>query len=159
MPQYNIFWWEILLTSQDNCLIFLGNILTLCEKWRVFLKRGLLKSQCHQWHCPKLFTLLTYFPSSLWNLAFPGGSDSKESAHNVGDLGSIPGLGRFPGGGNGNPLQYSCLENPHRQRSLVGYSPWGHRESDTTEWLSTGGMVGASGNLTGCLKGISVVVK
>ena len=37
----------------------------------------------------------------------------------------------------GNPLQYSCLENPHGQRSLVGYSPWGHKESDTTEQLSS----------------------
>ena len=45
-------------------------------------------------------------------MAFPGGSDSKESAGNVGDLGSIPGLGRSPGRGHGNPLQYSCLENP-----------------------------------------------
>ena len=45
-------------------------------------------------------------------LDFPGGSDSKASAYNVGDLGSIPGLGRSPGEGNGNPLQYSCLENP-----------------------------------------------
>ena len=43
---------------------------------------------------------------------FPGGSDGKESACNVGDLGLIPGSGRSPGGGNGNPLQYSCLENP-----------------------------------------------
>ena len=60
-------------------------------------------------------------------LGFPGGSDSKESACNVGDLGFIPGLGRSPGGGHGNPLQYSCLENPHGQRSLEGYSPWGHR--------------------------------
>jgi len=42
----------------------------------------------------------------------PGGSDSKASAYNVGDPGSIPGSGRFPGEGNGNPLQYSCLENP-----------------------------------------------
>ena len=41
-----------------------------------------------------------------------GGSDSKESACNVGDLGSVPGLGRSPGGGHGNPLQSSCLENP-----------------------------------------------
>ena len=52
---------------------------------------------------------------------FPGGSDSKESTCNVGDLGSIPGLERSLGGGQGNPLQYSCLENPHRQRSLAGY--------------------------------------
>ena len=43
---------------------------------------------------------------------FPGGSDGKASAYNAGELGSIPGLGRFPGEGNGNPLQYSCLENP-----------------------------------------------
>ena len=43
---------------------------------------------------------------------YPGGSDGKESACNVGDLGSIPGLRRSPGVGNGNPLQYSCLENP-----------------------------------------------
>ena len=42
----------------------------------------------------------------------PGGSDTKESACNMGDPGSIPGWGRFPGGGHGNPLQYSCLENP-----------------------------------------------
>ena len=70
-------------------------------------------------------------------LSFPGGSDSKESTYNVGDLGSVPGVGRSPGGGHGNPLQYSCLENPYGQRSLVGYSPLGHEESDTTEWLST----------------------
>ena len=49
----------------------------------------------------------------------------------------IPGLGRSPGGGHGNLPQYSCLENPHGQRSLVGYSPWGHKESDTPEQLST----------------------
>ena len=45
-------------------------------------------------------------------LSFPGGSDGKESACNAGDLGSIPGLGRSPGEGHGNPLQYFCLENP-----------------------------------------------
>ena len=55
--------------------------------------------------------------------SFPGSSPvGKESAYNAGDLGSIPGLGRSPGGGYGHPLQYSCLENPHGQRSLVGYS-------------------------------------
>ena len=53
---------------------------------------------------------------------FPAGSDGKESLCNVGDLGSIPGLGRSSGEGNGNPLQYSCLENPHGERSLAGYS-------------------------------------
>ena len=48
-------------------------------------------------------------------MGFPGSSDSKASAYNVGDLGSIPGSGRSPGEGNGNPLQYSCLENPMDQ--------------------------------------------
>ena len=50
------------------------------------------------------------FCYTLYLLDFPGGSDGKASVHNAGDLGSIPGLGRFPG--EGNPLQYSCLENP-----------------------------------------------
>ena len=67
----------------------------------------------------------------------PGGSVGEESACNAGDLGSVPGSGRSPGEGNGYPLQYSCLESPHGQRSLVGYSPWGRKESDTTERLST----------------------
>ena len=66
-------------------------------------------------------------------MCFPGGSEGKEYTCSVGDLGSIPGLGRCPGGGHGNPLQYSCLENPHGQRSLAGYSPLGHKESDPIE--------------------------
>ena len=57
----------------------------------------------------------------------------KGSAYHAGDLGSILGLGRSHGGGHGNPLQYSCLENPHGQRSLVGYSLGGDKESDMTE--------------------------
>ena len=64
---------------------------------------------------------------------FPGGSDGKESACNAGDLGSIPVLERSPGGGHGNPLQDSCLENPHGQRSLAGCRPWGRKVSDMTE--------------------------
>ena len=70
------------------------------------------------------------------HMGFPGGSDGKESACNAGDLGLIPGSRILPGGGHGNPLQYSLLENPNEQRSLAGYSPWGHKESDT-ERLST----------------------
>ena len=66
----------------------------------------------------------------------PGGSDGKEYACNVGDLGSIPGSGRSPGEGNGYPLQYSCLENSTEQRNLVGYSPWGRKALDTTEQLT-----------------------
>ena len=65
------------------------------------------------------------------------GSDGKEPTCNARDPGSIPGLGRSPGGGHGNPLGYSCLENHHGQRSLAGYNPWDCKESDTTELLST----------------------
>ena len=70
---------------------------------------------------------------TLWGMVFPDGSDSKESACNVGHLGLIPGLGRSPGEGHGNPLQYSCLENPHGYRSLEGYCPWGRKQSVMTE--------------------------
>ena len=66
----------------------------------------------------------------------PGGSDGKEFAYNAGDLGSIPGWGKSPGEGNGNPLQCSCLENPHGERSLEGYSPWGYKELDMIEKLT-----------------------
>ena len=63
----------------------------------------------------------------------PGVSGDKESVCNTGDLGLIPGLERSPGEGHGNPLQYSCLEDFHGQRKLVGYSPWDRKESDMTE--------------------------
>ena len=56
---------------------------------------------------------------------------------NAGVVVLIPGLGRSPGGGHDNPLQCSCLENPHGQRSLAGYSPWSRKELGTTEKLST----------------------
>ena len=65
------------------------------------------------------------------------GSDGKESACSAGDLGSIPGLGRSPGGGHGNPLQYACLENPHGQRSLADHSSRGPNELDMTERVGT----------------------
>ena len=54
----------------------------------------------------------------------------------MGDLGLIPGSGRCPGEGNGYQLRYSCMENFMDKRSLVSYSPWGHKESDTTDWLT-----------------------
>ena len=64
---------------------------------------------------------------------FPGGSDGKASVYNVGDLGSIPGLGRFPGEGNGNPLQHSCLENPMDRGAWWAAIRGGRTESDMTE--------------------------
>ena len=63
-------------------------------------------------------------------VGFPGGAVINNPPANAGDtrdMGSIPGSGRCPGGGNGNPLQCSCLENPQGQRSLVGYGPWGRK--------------------------------
>ena len=86
-------------------------------------------------------------PTILFFMGFPGGSDGKESTCNVGNLGSIPGLGRSPEEGHDNPLQCSCLENPHGQRSLAGYSPGGCKELDMTEQLSTAQYFGGSQGL------------
>ena len=73
-------------------------------------------------------SLLTYKAK-----VFPGGSDGKESTCKAGDQRLIPGLGRTPGRGRGNPLQYFCPENLTGQRKLVGNSLWDRKESDTTE--------------------------
>ena len=104
-----------------------------CEKsW--LTKQGASLLEC------SIRTQISWFIIFCWILCsqvlcLSGCSDSKASACNSRDLGSIPGLGRSPGEGNGNPLQYSCLENPQGLRSLVGYSPWRHKEPDTTERL------------------------
>ena len=66
-------------------------------------------------------------------MGFPGSSDGKASDYNAGDPGSIPGSGRSPGEGNGNTLQYPCLENLMDKEPGRLYSPWGHKELDTTE--------------------------
>ena len=78
-----------------------------------------------------------WLPSYVWfyKTSLSGGSDGKEFACNVGDLGLIPGLRRSPEEGNGNPLQDSCLEKSNGWRSLAGYSPWVGKESDMTERL------------------------
>ena len=68
-------------------------------------------------------------------LGFLGGSDGNESTCR--DLGLIPGVGIFPGAGHGNPLQYSCLENPPRTEEPGGLQPWGPKELDAAECLST----------------------
>ena len=69
-------------------------------------------------------------------MSFSSGSDGKDSAHNVGDLGSIPGLERCPGGGHGNPLQFLPGESPWTKEP-GRLSPWGNKDSDMTERLST----------------------
>ena len=77
-----------------------------------------------------------------WKLVFPGGTVVKNPPANAGDPNKRLGFNLWfrkipPGGGHGNPLQYSCLENPRGRRSLAGCSPWGHKELDTTGQLST----------------------
>ena len=91
--------------------------------WRIPMDRGAWRATVHG--VAKSRTRLNGF---TFTLGFPG----KESACNAGDLSSIPG-GRSPVGGHAIPFQYSCLENPHGQRRLAGYSPWGPKEADMTE--------------------------
>ena len=69
-------------------------------------------------------------------MGFPGGSDGKESDYNAGDPGSIPGSGRSPGEGNGNPLPMFLPGKSYEWKSLAGFTPRGHRELDTTEQLT-----------------------
>ena len=76
-------------------------------------------------HVPPLSYATLNSRAQVCTVDFPGSLVGKESACNTGDWGSIPGSGRSPGEGNGNPLQYSCLEKSRGQRSLAGYSPWG----------------------------------
>ena len=127
--------------SKPNLSIFIMLIMLLVLYVRGFPcssagKKKKIHLQCRR---PQFYSWVGNFPwrrdrlPTLVFTGFPGGSDSEESACNAGDPGSVPGLGRFPGGGHGNPFQYSCLENPQGQRNLVGYSPWGHKESGTTE--------------------------
>ena len=70
---------------------------------------------------------------SMFSPGFPCDSDGKESASDAGDPSLIRGLGRYPGEEHGSSLQCSCLENPHGQGSLAGYSSWNHKEWDLTE--------------------------
>ena len=71
------------------------------------------------------------------SMGFPGRSADKEPICSAGDLGLIHGLGRSHGRGHGIPLQYSCLENSMDRGAWWAYSPWGRKESDTTEWACT----------------------
>ena len=132
----------------------LNNIILLCRLktlvstriWRMFDKIHILSStqSSHSVNLQRDLVMCVFNKFFLWlcywclvgnPLCFPGGSDGKETACNAGNLGLTPGLGRSPGGGHGNPFQYSCLENPHGQRSLAGSSPWGCKESDTAKQL------------------------
>ena len=107
------------------------------EAWRATV-RGVANSQIRLSDLT-LTSLISYiFPQAAPSIpkawkGFPGGSDSKESACNVRDLGLTPGLGRYGEGGHGHPLQCSCLKNLHEQSSLVGYKLRGQEELDMTD--------------------------
>ena len=85
----------------NMAFIMLRYVPSISTFWRVFFFY-------HKW----VLNFVRTFFCIYWSLGSPGGSDGKESACNAGDTDLIPGLGRFPGEGNDNPLQYSCLENP-----------------------------------------------
>ena len=89
----------------------------------------------HVWLSATLWTIACQASLSMDSPGFPGGSDGKSVCQQCGRPGIDPWEGKIPREGNGNPLQYSCLDNPTDVRSLVGYRPWGRKESDTTEWL------------------------
>ena len=108
-----------LIWSFSQCFCFVCSFVFCCTTWYVesWFPDQELNPCSLQWKCraltigPRGNSLFISFVF-LDSIDFPGGSDGKASAYDVGDLGSIPGSGRLPGEGNGNPLQYSCLENP-----------------------------------------------
>ena len=134
-----LLWLESNSVSSYTLLHFI-KLFLLCIYRSVLMSPN---SICEPWG----FGFLNTLPLTTWssqnfskplsiNVGFPGGSDGKESACSAGDPGLIPESGRSPGEGNGNPLQYSCLENPMDREAWWVYSPWGHQVSDTTEWLT-----------------------
>ena len=95
----------------------------------IFVRRG---QCCTMWNKYCSSSGPVAINGSLPSLVALAVKNSPANAGDLRDVGSIPGSGRSPGEGyDGNPLQYSCLENPHGQRSLAGYSPWGCKESGT----------------------------
>ena len=118
--------WSSVLTSvwwTRWSLIFFPAVYTILRDLDIWWKHRTVYWHWY-WYCQ--LTLTINIDNCLL-IGIYGCSDSKESAWNKGDPGLIPGLGRSPGEGNDHPLQYSCLENTHRQRSLVGYRLWWRR--------------------------------
>ena len=109
-----------LLTPDNTCLLCVVYLFPLrCKFHRsrifiIFVHCWILRTENGTWHIVRL-SKASQMALVVKNLP--------ANAGDITDSGSIPGSGRSPGGGHGNPLQYSCLENPHGQRSLAGYSP------------------------------------
>ena len=122
--QSSILAWEILWKEEPGGLQSMG-LERVGHNWPT-------KQQIPVW-CRNFIPINLYLPLFCAILGFPGGSVVKNPSTNVGDVDSIPGLGRFPGGGNGNPFQYSCLENPIDRG---GWQAMVHRVTKSQTWLN-----------------------
>ena len=126
--KWSLFWGQI----PSVCVL-----LILTQRWHFLLSVGLC------WFAPSLllwgrctWLFCVCIPEAWRSSFFPSGSDGKDSASTAGGPGLIPGWGRSPGGGHGNPLQRPCLENPTDRGAWWGCPPWGRKESDTTDGVS-----------------------
>ena len=99
-------------------------------------ERGREKPKTEPWDPPSFAGRDPLGETEMGEKGFPGGPVVKNPPASAGGMGSVAGLGRPHGNRNGYPFQHSCLENSHGQKSLEGCSPWGRKESDTSEWLS-----------------------
>ena len=117
-----------------SVVMVLGSAVMACRFYSVGLRSHLFESEVLKEIVLASPSLCRRVGAYIW---LPSSSAGKESTCKAGDPGSIPGLGRSLGGGPGNSLQYSCLEDPCGQRSLEGYSTWSRKESDRTEQLGT----------------------
>ena len=131
-------WWEVVENQHWKVLCILRNRKSAHTSGLPSFQCPGLLSLCQRCLCYPSLGRLHYMQIHQTAIeGSPGGSVVKNPPAVAGDTGSIPELERSPGEGHGNPLQYSCLEDPHGQTSLVGYSPQGHKESDMTMQLST----------------------
>ena len=116
--------------------------MSLSKLWELAMDREAWYAVVHRVANSRIWltnwTEVNWLKNYLWyQKGLPRWQWLKNPSTDTGDTGSIPRSGRTPGRGNGNPLQHSCLKNPMDQRNLVGYSPWGCKESNMTEYTHT----------------------